>query len=68
MPSLKEILKQTIQEQGTVTTYLIEDVARMNQYKISNAERRLRELANEGAIKTRRNEKGIIIGYERIRN
>lgn len=46
----------------------VEDLAREAGYKVSNAERRLRELCEENdagyaPVRTIRNEKGFIVGY-----
>ena len=63
--SLKELLKQAIKDfyPNVYTIGYAENLAKANGYKISNYERRARELTKEGCIKTIRNHKGYITGY-----
>lgn len=66
--SLKQILLDVIQDEGELSTYQMETIAHQNNYKVSNAERRLRELINEGKILPKRNEKRAIIGYKKAQS
>lgn len=62
--SLKTQLKQIILERGVVTLKEIEDYCHKAQYKLSNAERRLREL--RGIVEPIYNEKKTaIIAYKK---
>jgi hypothetical protein len=58
--SLKQILNDKIRQAGTLSVDEIELIAKDNGYKISNAERRLRESPNVLALKT---DKGHIKAY-----
>lgn len=68
MQTLKTILYETIKNAGTQTQNDIEAICHFNNYKISNAERRLRELMASGSIKPIKNDKGAIIGYKHIQS
>jgi len=61
--SLKQILYQEIKSRGNLTLNQIEAICHDHGYKISNAERRLRELMATGSISPIKNSKGAIIGY-----
>lgn len=60
--SLKEKLYKLIKNKGYVVTFELEEMTRELGYKISNGERRLRELRNQGLIE-RKYENGVVIGY-----
>jgi hypothetical protein len=58
--SLKKILNDKIQQAGQLSVEEIEIISKDNGYKISNAERRLRESPNVLALK---NDRGYIKAY-----
>lgn len=64
--SLKSELQKIIRERGYMSTAQVEEYCKAHRYKLSNAERRLRESEspNVEAVK----EKGYIIGYKPKRN
>ena len=64
--SLKEQLKNSIRSHGEIGISVLEDTTKKLGFKISNYERRCRELTNEGLIKPIRNDKGYIAGYKWI--
>ena len=64
--SLKEVLKNYIKAQGSVTSGMTEDITKKHEHKISYGERLLRLLAEEGFIKAIKHSKGYIISYKWI--
>jgi len=61
--SLKKILHNKIQSQGTMPYSQVEQICKENGYKISNAERCLRR-SESPDVKTIYSKKGFIVGYE----
>lgn len=61
--SLKQLLYQEIKSRGSLTLNEVEKICHDNQYKTSNAERRLRELMANGSISPIKSNRGAIIGY-----
>lgn len=68
MTSLKNTLKHYIYQRGKVSFDELEGVARASGRKISNMERRMREIVDEGKISPIRSKKGCIIGYEVVKH
>lgn len=64
MISFKNKLKEYIFQRGEVTVNELENLARTENRKISNMERRMREIVEDGKIAPIKNKKGIVIGYE----
>lgn len=62
--SLKTLLKDYIKQRGYASYQELEDIARINGYKVSNMERRIREICHEENIKPITNNKKHIIGYQ----
>ena len=65
MQSLKQQLLRNI---GSHTS--LNELHRLTlslNYKISNCERRLRELCQTGLIQAHRNEKGVVVAYSRVK-
>lgn len=62
--SLKETLYQTIKDEDFIRLDELHRIAIEGYFKISNAERRLRELVNSGLVTAIRNNKGVIIAYK----
>lgn len=63
MPSLKQTIKYYLEKNGSMTLLELENLCKTEQYKLSNAERRLRELMKECPILPKKNPQGAIIGY-----
>lgn len=61
--SLKQLLYQEIKSRGNLTLNEVEKICHDNSFKLSNAERRCRELMANGSIIPIKNIKGAIIGY-----
>ena len=63
--SLKEDLKQAIKNAypNMYSIERVEALARLRGRRISNGERRLRELARKGIVKPVKHQEGYIIGY-----
>jgi hypothetical protein len=61
MPGLKQILLEAIKS-GKLTQNDLEAICHMNDFKISNGERRLRELADAGIIMAIKN-KGANVAW-----
>lgn len=61
--SLKSLLFQEIKSRGSLTLNEVEKICHEAKYKLSNAERRLRELMATGSVKPLKCENGAIIGY-----
>ena len=61
--SLKAELKKRIKEKGEISYNEVEDYCRMFNFKTSNAERRMREVCNEGEIEPVM-KKGYICGWK----
>ena len=68
MASLKKILKHYIYQRSRVTINELEVLARDNGYKVSNMERRMREICQEGLINPILSPKRFIVGYELVNN
>ena len=66
--SLKaELLKRVKSRNGEIYTFAeVESLCKELKYKISNAERRLRELCDEGGITPLYHSKGYITGYKSV--
>lgn len=60
--SLKQILNETIQLKGFISTYELDYLCKQHHYKLSNAERRLRDSESPDIEKVRKD--GVIIGYK----
>lgn len=61
--SLKSLLLQEIKSRGNLTLNEVEKICHDNSFKLSNAERRCRELMANCSISPIKNSKGAIIGY-----
>jgi len=62
--SLKQKLFNFIQLNKSMSTWELYEISKQEGVKVSNSERRLRELMNEDPnIKADKNERGVITGY-----
>jgi|GEM_PF-2669639 len=61
--SLKKILYRELELRNEISFSEVEKIAKENGYKISNAERRMRELMEKGSVEPILTEKGHIRGY-----
>ena len=67
MTSFKNKLKYYILQRGEVTINELEILARTENRKYSNMERRMREIVGEGKIAPVKNKRGVVVGYDVIR-
>lgn len=64
MASLKNKIQYYLEKNGRISLLELENLCKSEQYKLSNAERRLRELmASNPNIQPEKNLHGAIIGY-----
>lgn len=64
--SLSKIIHQLIESQGEISLNELEEICHQEHYKLSNAERRARELMANKLISPIKNSKGAIIGYKKF--
>ena len=61
--SLKDVILEILKARGFITIDNLEYICKHQQKKLSNGERRMRELMANGYAVAKRNEVGAITGY-----